>query len=358
MATVDFCTGWELRATAQLRDGFGESSGIGSQGPGVIVTTNQRSGARCWDSADTFGSNWYRRHLPQRATRVIAGAFRPSTIITETLLGFIYGPLDTVGASGQLNVCLNADGTFSAWRPGTGWWGNRSGGGATLLGTSTNFISTALAYHHIEAVATIDNSAGAIDVYIDLDPTPWLSLSGIDTQSQAGAFSDGFGVCGSNGANTVRWDDVYTADSRLSFPDQRVLGVGMSPGNGTLNGSTPLTGTDRGDMVDETTADDDTTYNIFDPTEVDSYNMPALGSTGTIRYFICWQRWKKNDYGGVGIKGGLRIGGVNYEGSERFIGTAQYENVKVLDGNVSPATGVALTEAELNTSETVADRST
>lgn len=355
MPTVDFATGFECRATGQLGDGFGECSTIGSQGIGSVQTTNHRSGARCWQGGDAFGSNWFRRRLPNRATRVIAGVFRPTSLTDCLLFGMADGTVENFGANGQINVRLNADGTLDVYRAGSSWWGNAG----TLLGTTTNAIATVNAYHHLELVATINNTTGSVDLYVDLDPTPWLSLSGINTRSTSNNWSDCIGISGGPGGGSgFRWDDVYTADSRMSFPDQRILPLNVEAGNGALTGSTPSTGTDRGAMVDETTSDDDTTYNAFDTGEEDSYTTPTLGSTGTIRYFIMWQRWKKNDFGGVGVRGGVRISGTNYYGTERFIGTAAYENVLGYAANVSPATAVAFTEAEINAMELVADRNT
>jgi hypothetical protein len=286
---------------------------------------------------------------------VAACAFQPVAFNNFGASTPILGLCDAVdfsflGPAGQISIHMLPSGAFRAYRGTSGqyWWHE-----GLNLGTSTNVIVTALAWHHMELRAQIGN-AGNVDLYIDLDPTPWLTLSGVDTQGTANAWSDCVGIsCPPTGLV----DDLYSADSRMAQPDQKVLPWGLDGTVGFYNGSNPVGSAIRSENVDDPTADDDTTRNEFDVSEKDSHPSAILGSTGTIRYFIMWQRWRKNDYGPVGTQAGLRIGGTDYmSAAARYLGSDQYENVMAYDANLSPATGVEFTEAELNGAEAIASR--
>ena len=348
MPTIDFATGFEGRATAQITNGFIEQGQFGSQGPGLIDTATPRSGARCWINNDTFGSNAFRRFMPQRSRRIVATAWRPTSISSQ----IICYVLDASGASavGQVAVGMTGLGNLTIIR------GNGSDliPQTTTLATSAAAITAANVYHHIEMDATIANSAATVNVYLNQDPTPFVTYTG-DTQASANAYSDGVGWVG---GFQSRFDDLYSADDRLSFTDQKILPIYCSAGNGALTGSTPLSGTDRGAMVDETTPDDDTSYNIFDASEIDSYLHTTPGTTSTIRFLALWGRARKSNYGPVGVKIGLRLGAgpTNHLGTERFL-TSGYTNFHEFY-NISPESGVAFTEAELIAGEFLAQRST
>lgn len=353
MPTVDWGTGFEGRATAHLRHGFIESSSTGSMGPGVVMTTGQRSGARCWGNEDTFGSNAYRRFLPQRATRWYTCAFMPAFEYASYPIMWV---MDDILA--QCGVNMRPDGRVDLVRAN----GTFNTSSHVVLGTSTGVLPATPSFHLFELMSTIHNSAGAMTLYVDSNPTPLVSVSGVDTQFTANAWADGIGWQGArNGIapNNVgaKFDDIYTADDRLAFPDQRFLRWGLDGTVGALNGSNPVGSAIRSQNVDEETSNEDGDYNEFDPGEADSYPSDTLGSTSTIRYFIVWQRWKKTGYGPMAIRGGVRIGGVNYDGGvDQYMGTDEYHNQLVYDANLSPATGLPFTEAELNAAEAYATR--
>lgn len=344
MPIVDFATGFECRATAHILNGFCNHTPGGSTGPGVIVTSNMRSGQRCWSHSDTFGSNCGKFFLTPRATRVVAAGWRPASFHGSPVFA-LKDELNT-----QLGVFFRTDGKFEIWRSD----GNVFPQKTALLATSSdaNRVTAFNVYHHLEMVATIHPSAGAVQLYLNNDPIPIINVSGVNTRATANSTSNGIYWAGGGGDI---YDDIYTSDSRLTFPDQKILGVNASVGNGTLVGSTPKTGTDRGAMVGEVTSDDDTSYNIFDPTEADSYLHPPFGTTSLINFVSVWGRMKKTNYGPVGTKVGLLVGGAPQVGAEYYLPVG-YVNFGQFF-NVNPVTGNPFTENELNAAQFYSIRS-
>lgn len=349
---MDFFTGFECRATAQMGNGtgFGAHSGVGSMGPGTIESTGAiRSGARCWRNGSTFGSNLYFQYLTARATRVFTMQYYPNVVNGGDAPIMIIGD----GAIAQVMVKHRADGRLGIYR---GDGSSVNGGTGTLLVNSTDIqIVAAAAWYLLELVVTVNNTTGAADLYVNGNPTAVASIANADTQATGNATSDSIGWQG-NGNAEHRVDDVYTRASRLTQADQRVLPLNMSAGNGALAQSTPSSGTDRGAMVDETTPNDDTDYNSFASTNEDTYDAPTLGSTGTIRGLMLHWRARKNDYGAVGMRSIVRISGTNYYGTETFlpVGYGSYRTLHEL----SPASAAAWTESEINGAQFGAGRPT
>lgn len=289
----------------------------------------------------------YKHNMANEATRVVGMAMRFSAITgTSNFLSFHDGLSDAFNnTTCQVGFGVDGAGRITAYR---GRGGGSTGSG-TLLGTTTWAFSINT-WYYIEFVVTVHNSAGVVEVWVD--DTQVLNLTGIDTQNTANAYSNAFLIIGSN-AGTTDIDDLYCLSGSGAAPTARlgectVRPVIPSTGNGSNTGSTPSTGTDRGAMVDEGTMSQ-TDYNAFSAPAKDTYNYPAAGTTGTIIGVNVASLCAKTGPGTCTARNLVRIGSTDYPGTTRPISmTTQLANDLFV---LSPATGVAFTEAEINAAE-------
>jgi hypothetical protein len=148
----------------------------------------------------------------------------------------------------------------------------------TVLATGTGAALTENAWHYIEVVGTIHNSTGAVTVYVD--GASYVSVSGTDTQGQAGSTMDTIRMvaCAATSAepNHFVWDDIYYCDTAVALGECRV--DTLRPSADTADSDfTPSSGGDNFAMVDETQADGDTTYVASaTATDLDFYTMGNL----------------------------------------------------------------------------------
>jgi hypothetical protein len=220
------------------------------------------------------------------------------------------------GATSQLRLHMDGAGHVQVLR-----------GDGTLLATGTTVVTPA-SYHHFQIRAKIDNSAGAVDVYIDGAPTPDISISGVDTQNSANATADRFMLGELVGAYYMFWrfDDVYALDGTGSAPYDDLLGdcsveCKFPDGNGN---SSQLVGqdgnsTDNYLLVDEAPApDDDTTY-VESSTvgNKDTYTFPDLtATTGTVHAVQILPYARKTDAGTRTIATVARLSGTEVDSAD------------------------------------------
>jgi hypothetical protein len=111
------------------------------------------------------------------------------------------------------------------------------------------------------------------------------------------------------------------------------------------------TGTDHYANVNETQANSDTDYNYSGVIgDRDSFLMDTVPITGALIKGIqlCSQA-RKEDAGAALHKGFLRISGTDYDGATRGV-PSTYEFLRTI-WTLSPATGVAFTDTEVNAME-------
>lgn len=278
----------------------------------------------------------------------------------------------------QLRVLLEQNGTIQVIRGANAYSHSAAftGGGnsvralrprdtADILCTASIALSTA-SYYYLELVFDIDSSSGAVELFID--SVSRASATGVDTDPAGtgtwGAFSPGrvqqHGDTAMNAATYLDFDDFYVLDTsgatcnarlgdqriQANFPSTDAVAVG------TNQGWTPSTGTDHGDMVDDTTPDDDSTY-ISGVTAGlrDTFNYPAIGTlAGTITAVSVLPCAKKDDSGLKELETVVRSGGSNYDGTAQSVSTESYRYYPQIY-EVNPATGVPFTVAGLNAAE-------
>ena len=146
-------------------------------------------------------------------------------------------------------------------------------------------------------------------------------------------------------------DDVYTLTGTGAAPTARLgdcksvvkfAGTDAALGAGTYADSTPLSGTDRGAMVDDSpTPDDDTTYNAFTAAaQQDAYKTAALGLTGTVHAATVRARLRKSDAGDGSAQVGVRSSSLDDVSADVFPSDASYawfSRVYATDPNTAAA---------------------
>lgn len=174
--------------------------------------------------------------------------------------------------------------------------------GTTVLGASTNAF-TLNQWHYIAIKATIDDSIGEINVYIDGQIE--INVSNIDTKNTA---VNGcaivrlwlFKLKGAEKALIAYYDDWYIADDSGSvnnsiIPECRV--VQLTPNADTAQKDfTASSGSDNYAMVAETAVDGDTTY-VSSSTngDADIYDLSDLPAGTDTVYGISTQIFAKKD---------------------------------------------------------------
>ena len=145
-------------------------------------------------------------------------------------------------------------------------------------------------------------------------------------------------------------DDIYLADDDFRGPIE-VLPL-LPDGNGN---SSDLVGQDADSVnnhlnVDEQDPDDGTTYNGSDlEGDKDTYTFENVPTDAEIIGLFVTQNAAKTDTGAKFIRPVIRIGSTDYVGASHALGTA-YDVIEV-PFDVSPATAVAFTAAEVNAAE-------
>lgn len=265
---------------------------------------------------------------------------------------------DTVGAASAaaLFVCRsagtnqwwlrwNSTGTLSVYR------------GATLLGTTAAALSVGV-FSYVEVKVLLSTTVGTVDVRVDA--ISQLSLTGQNTQNGSSATWDeiriGHATSAGGGAN-IDWniDDYYLADGTgsdwNSFKGDVRVDATYPTSDGSHSDFTLSTGATHFGTVDEALANSDTDYNYTSTVNnIDTLNYPNIPVAGaTIPGYQIVSQVKKTDAGAATLKAVSRIGGTDYLGAEYGVPTT-YAFIRQPQA-VSPATSVALTEAEYNAAE-------
>jgi hypothetical protein len=314
--------------------------------------SNARTGNYGAGAAGNTGVHCVRNNLANNATRVIGvacywSAFQASMSQLAMYDGVITGNGTGQNASCQVGIGMDSTGHLVAYRGRA----HGAGSGGTLLGTST-LIVPLNTWVYVEFKLTVDAAAGVVQVKVD--GTDYLNLTSQNTRTTANSYSNAIGInCAASG--TSRWDDFYCLNTDGAAPDNDFLGdVAVLPvlpsiGNGTHADSTPSVGTDRGALVDEQSPSTGDYNALTAAAQKDTYNYPAAGTTGTIVGVNVSSLVAKSTAGACTGRNIARIGGVLYNGVTQNMSTTYGWNTD--SHRVSPATGVAWTEAEINGAE-------
>jgi hypothetical protein len=230
--------------------------------------------------------------------------------------------------------------------------------GATTLATSSTALSLNT-WCDIEIKVNIHDSTGSYEVKVDGAAHGGLAATGVDTRNGGTlGVANRFIFNSANNGYDAYIAHCWLADSSgsgvtdfLNTPTARVRikPVMPSTGDGTYADFTPSSGSNNGDMVAETAADGDTSYNASSTTgHKDTYNYPALSISGNpIKAVQVVPYARKVAAGALTFRPVLRIGATNYFGTSVAGITSTYSYYPEVF-QTSPATSAAWTESEIN----------
>lgn len=228
---------------------------------------------------------------------------------------------------------------------------------STLLGTTANNVLTPNVYAYVEILATLSDTVGVVTIRVD--GVTVLNLTGIDTKNggtntlfetvsfnaTSGPPSTDFSIDDFyllNGAGSV--NNTFRGDCSVltRYPD----------GNGNYSQGTNSGGTSVNNYtyVDEPTPNT-TDYVSFPTTgNKDTYTVQDVPA-GTIYGVQQAMYAAKSDAGSRSMRNIQRIAGVDYTGVDQALGVTPTYAAKLDMIQVSPATGILWTAAEVNGAE-------
>lgn len=225
-------------------------------------------------------------------------------------------------------------------------------GSAAVDSPPTDFVMQLNQWYYLELKAFtyggIVNPIFAVDyeVYVNEEKVLEGTLAGVSWRVDHGHMN-GLKITGPGGGLTATVDDVYCNDGTI-LGDIRI-GVIRPNGEGTHQDWTPDSGGVHYSRVNELTPDDDTGYlkaTAIGEKETHEYeDISVSGSIKCIQTLVCQ---KKSDAGSASTKSLLRNGAGAEVSGEIFYpseGSWFYGRTGYL---LSPFTGVAFTEAEIN----------
>ena len=167
------------------------------------------------------------------------------------------------GATNQIGIRLNVDGTISAMR------------NTTALGTSTLTLQTGTRYR-VEIGFVISASVG--EVVVKVNGVTFLNLSAVNTANSGTTFNRF--IFGALSVGTVYYDDIAFETDKTAFRDDFRIET-LYPTGDISKQSTPSTGSTAWAVIDETpvsTVD----YTTFSGVQKDVYSLSDLSSNSTI----------------------------------------------------------------------------
>ncbi len=267
------------------------------------------------------------------------------------------------GSAAEFLFCVRQAGTIHFWvQILTNGQIRVIQGNGTVLGTTSNALSTGAFYYMSFKVKIADGTSGTVDILVN--GVSWLSVSSLDTRNGGSATWDEFvyGKLVSTASISWDFDDLYLADDSGSGwnamkSDVRIDAL-YPTSNGTTRDWTRSTGSDDFSLVDETAPNDDTDYlEAAAAGDLVTMGFPDAPAVGADIYGVqVVVSAKKTDAGSAGHKGATRIGSTDYLGTEVGLTTGYTFQRQCWD--LSPDSGVAWTESEFNAAEFGAQKST
>lgn len=329
-----FMDGFDHYATADLTKKWTLSAGL----PSIVSTPVRRSGGAL-DTVAT-ASNYVQKTLPSSIGTVYFGfAFHPGVAFPSTSSSFV---LLMDGSTFQVELRMTSTGQIAAARNGT------------VLGTSTAVVPINT-FSYIEAMFVISPTAGIVEVRLNGNATPILSLTGQNTRNSANSTINTVRLGTYNAAGRSYYDDFYICDasgsSNNNFLGDVRIDTLFPTADGTYSQFTPSTGTSHFALVDEA-APNTTDYN--DGSAVgnrDSYQVADLSAitSQTIYAVQVNAAVQKDDAGAKSAAVFMRSGSTNADGPSTVLGTSQIYLTQI--HATDPATAAAWTPAGVNAAE-------
>jgi hypothetical protein len=320
---------------------FDSAGGFGTT---VTITSGGRQSSSC---VHMTGDGQYAlvRNLSGNAAHLFAcGAFKWSALPTGGRKIKLLTLFDA--GTAQVEVWLNTNGKIVVIR----------GGGSTVLGTGTTTLTTNT-FYHIELEVTVNNSTGAIKVYINGLEDTGITATGIDTQNSANAYANQVGVFhyleSGEPSITIDIDDVIVNDS-AAVGDCHVREQ-LPSGTGSTDDGVAVGAATTRECVDDAAPNDDTDYARFDNVGDKSlWTYPAI-STAVDVVAVGFRNWAaKTAAGTCTARPSLKIGGSDYNGADFAPSTTYSYATEFM--TESPDTSSAWTPAEVNAMESGIER--
>lgn len=236
--------------------------------------------------------------------------------------------------------------------------------GSTL--TTSSPVITANAWHHIELKATISDTVGTFDVYVN--GAIVVSLTGVDTKGSSSSTVDQVNFGNSwqtNAASAPRinmyvkdyvlWDTAGSINNTFFGP---VFVKGLRPNSDVSFNWTASTGSTGYTLIDEASPDDadyiSATVAQTTQSEFGIENLPS--DVTSVRGVVLLSRMKASDGGDCKVQMGMKSSGSQGLYTDRQITTAFTYWKDVVE--VSPNTGVQFTPTEFNNATFTIDRTT
>lgn len=226
----------------------------------------------------------------------------------------------------------------------------RRGAAGAVLGTAPGLFTVGV-FTHLQIKATIHDTTGVVELYVNGSAVASLNLTAQDTRNGGTAGWTTIRISPGNG----QIDDVVIADGtgttcNTLYGDARV-DIRSPDANGTSSGSTPSAGVDRYATVDEippSAADYNTLAAVGSKDTLNMQNVPAAGLT--IKAVEQHVLALKTDAGACELAVVMRSGAVDTDGPSVALSTTAMWVKRI--HTVDPATGVAWTDAGYDAHET------
>jgi hypothetical protein len=199
---------------------------------------------------------------------------------------------------------------------------NQGFSGATLAITVPGVMTTGI-WHWLDVVITINNTTGAIQVYLDQPAggAPVLTGSGLNTRSTANNSMNQFAIGDfGNVFNGMQIDDFHAHDITGAAPnailgDSRIY-TKKANGAGFSTLWTPNGAAANWQCSDEAPPDGDTTYNASNtPGAIDGYAVPTVPLSVAPNGLVRRSYVRRDDAGPHTFQNGIRSGSSNGLGS-------------------------------------------
>lgn len=264
-----------------------------------------------------------RKTISSTPTTLVAGcAVKRVGGLTATML-MAFGD----GATFQVECRHDASGFITITRNGT------------VLATSTLQISADV-FYHLQFKATINNTTGSAEVKIN--DAVWVTVSGVDTQNTANAYTNGVILQNTSNSLTLVYDDFWLCDTTGSVNNDYLGDVRIEclfpTGAGNSTQWTPSAGSNY-QNVDDTAPDGDTTYNSSNtPGQIDDFAFGDLvTAAGTVKAVQNIIIARKDDAGTRTLRRKAYISSNYYDGANFNLSTSYAMYMEVLEQNPNTA---------------------
>jgi hypothetical protein len=360
---VDSLQQYASNETAMLDGPWAE---IDISGFEFSLGSNGRSGTYNLNRSTTIGTVVARRVLGTSVTTVGLGfAFYP-TVLPNFSNEVCLCDLRDANNMVNLSIVIQSTGVLSVVRGEVKY--------GTIIASSASPCVRAHSYQHVEIKATIDGSAGAVEVRVN--GVTVISATGVDTVATTAEMDvsgkiNGLAECsqvalvgGPNHGSTmnvsmndynIRYSDLVCWDDSGSYNNDflgdHFVTAHYPTGDTAQADWTALSGTGY-ENIDDTDPDEDSTY-IYaaapgSPAESTSeFDIANLNSTsGTVAGVVVTTRARKDEAGDADLQNGVKSGGVETRGDTHAVNGiyTYYEDVVETD----PNSGVAFTPTNIN----------